>query len=83
VAQNYRVLISQDGQDYRIVQDWILAGNTWGQIEKENMTYIIIDTLKFAAGAHELYVKIDNAGGDHQGWGGAIYGFTVYYANQQ
>ena len=82
VCQNYRVCISLDGKSYVAVQDWILAGNEWGQILKQNMTYVVIDSTLYAKGAQTLYVKIDNAGTDQQGYGGAIYSFTVYYEGE-
>ena len=82
VCQNYRVCISLDGQNYVTVRDWILAGNEWGTILKENMAYVIIDSALYAQGTSTLYVKIDNAGTDQQGYGGAIYSITLYYEGE-
>ncbi|MBO7295706.1 MAG: hypothetical protein J6V39_00460, partial [Clostridia bacterium] len=83
LCQNYRVLISLDGKNYVTVQDWILDGNEWGQILKENMTYVAIDSTLYAKDADALYVKIDNAGTDKQNYGAAIYSFTVYYEGEE
>ena len=83
ISQNYRVLISFDGKEFVTVQDWILSGNEWGQITTANMTYAIIDTAAYAEGLSTFYVKIDNAGSDDQGWGGALHGFTIYYNGEE
>ena len=79
VSQNYRVIISADGIAFTTVQDWILAGNEWGEITEGNKTYVVIDSSLYLNGADVLYIKIDNAGTDKQGWGGAIYSLTIYY----
>jgi hypothetical protein len=83
ISQNYRVLISFDNKDYVIVQDWILSGNEWGQITTANTTYAIIDTAAYAEGLKTFYIKIDNAGPDDKGWGGALQGFTIYYTGEK
>ncbi|MBO5897907.1 MAG: hypothetical protein J6R04_02735, partial [Clostridia bacterium] len=83
ISQNYRVLISADGTTFTTVQDWVLAGNEWGEITLANKTYVVIDTALYLNGVDTLYIKIDNAGTDKQGWGGAIYSLTIYYYGEE
>lgn len=83
IAQNYRILVSFDNRDYVTVQDWILAGNEWGKITTANKTYVILDTVAYAENLTTFYVKIDNAGADDQGWGGAIHSITIYYTGDK
>ena len=79
ISQNYRVQLSLDDFTYVTVQDWLLAGHEWSKMTQGNLTYAIINSALYADGSTVLYVKIDNAGADDQGWGGALHSITIYY----
>ena len=83
ISQNYRIQPSLDDVTYVTVQDWLLSGHEWSQMTQGNLTYAIIESALYADGSTVLYVKIDNAGADDQGWGGALHNITIYYHGEE
>ena len=81
ISQNYRIQVSANDVTYVTVRDWLLAGNEWSNAAN-NRAYLIIDSAVYAKDADALYIRIDNAGTDQQGWGAALHSITLYYGGE-